>query len=82
MIAPDPDHPNIVYGEKVDKLDTRTGQTRNVDPTLAFLRSIIAAPGHCHSRSPAAAREHCTSPTSASTGRWTAAITGRRSARI
>jgi hypothetical protein len=36
MIAPDPDHPNIVYGEKVDKLDTRTGQTRNVDPTLAY----------------------------------------------
>ncbi|MEA3160980.1 MAG: hypothetical protein QOD95_2528 [Gammaproteobacteria bacterium] len=36
MIAPDPDHPNIVYGEKVDKLDTRTGQTRNIDPTLAY----------------------------------------------
>jgi photosystem II stability/assembly factor-like uncharacterized protein len=36
MIAPDPDHPNIVYGEKVDKLDTHTGQTRNVDPTLAY----------------------------------------------
>lgn len=36
MIAPDPDHPNIVYGERVDKLDTRTGQTRNVDPTLAY----------------------------------------------
>ena len=36
MIAPDPDHPNIVFGEKVDKLDTRTGQTRNIDPTLAY----------------------------------------------
>ena len=36
MIAPDPDHPNIIYGEKVDKLDTRTGQTRDVDPTLAY----------------------------------------------
>ncbi len=36
MIAPDPDHPNIVYGEHVDKLDTRTGQTRSVDPTLAY----------------------------------------------
>jgi hypothetical protein len=36
MIAPDPDHPNIIFGEKVDKLDTRTGQTRNVDPTLAY----------------------------------------------
>ena len=36
MIAPDPDHPNLIYGEKVDKLDTRTGQSRNVDPTLAY----------------------------------------------
>ena len=36
MIAPDPDDPAIVYGNKVDKLDTRTGQTRNVDPTLAY----------------------------------------------
>ena len=36
MIAPDPDHPNIIFGEKVDKFDTRTGQTRNVDPTLAY----------------------------------------------
>ena len=36
MIAPDPDHPNIVYGDRVDKFDTRTGQTRDVDPTLAY----------------------------------------------
>lgn len=36
MIAPDPDHPNIIYGDRVDKLDTHTGQTRNVDPTLAY----------------------------------------------
>ncbi|TAM57613.1 MAG: hypothetical protein EPN49_14505 [Rhodanobacter sp.] len=36
MIAPDPDDPAIVYGNKVDKLDTRSGQTRNVDPTLAY----------------------------------------------
>jgi photosystem II stability/assembly factor-like uncharacterized protein len=36
MIAPDPNDPDIVYGEKVDKLDLRTGQTRNVDPTLAY----------------------------------------------
>ena len=36
MIAPDPDQPNIIYGEKVEKFDTRTGQTRNVDPTLAY----------------------------------------------
>ncbi len=36
MIEPDPDRPNIVYGGRVDKLDTRTGQTRDVDPTLAY----------------------------------------------
>jgi photosystem II stability/assembly factor-like uncharacterized protein len=36
MIAPDPDNPHIVYGGRVAKLDTRTGQTRDVDPTLAF----------------------------------------------
>jgi len=36
MIAPDPDDHDIVYGGTVDKLDTRTGQTRVVDPTLAY----------------------------------------------
>lgn len=36
MIAPDPDDPDIVYGGTVAKLDTRTGQTRDVDPTLAY----------------------------------------------
>ena len=36
MIAPDPDHPNLIYGDRVDKLDTNTGQTRQVDPTLAY----------------------------------------------
>lgn len=36
MIAPDPDDPDIVYGGRVDKLDTRTEQTRSVDPTLAY----------------------------------------------
>ncbi len=36
MIAPDPDDPDIVYGGKVDKLDLRSGQTRDVDPTLAY----------------------------------------------
>jgi hypothetical protein len=36
MIAPDPDNPSIVYGGRVAKLDTRTGQTRDVDPTLAY----------------------------------------------
>lgn len=35
MIAPDPNDPDIVYGEKVDKLDLKTKQTRSVDPTLA-----------------------------------------------
>jgi photosystem II stability/assembly factor-like uncharacterized protein len=36
MIAPDPDDHDIIYGDKVDKLDTRTNQTRNIDPTLAY----------------------------------------------
>ena len=36
MIAPDPDDPDLVYGGTVDKLDLRTGQTRDVDPTLAY----------------------------------------------
>lgn len=35
-IAPDPDDPDTVYGGRVDKLDLRSGQTRSVDPTLAF----------------------------------------------
>ena len=36
MIAPDPDNPDIVYGGRVEKLDLRTRQTRDVDPTLAY----------------------------------------------
>ncbi len=36
MIAPDPDDPDIVYGGTVEKLDLRSGQTRDVDPTLAY----------------------------------------------
>ncbi len=36
MIAPDPDNPDIIYGDKVDKLDVPSGQTRNIDPTLAY----------------------------------------------
>ena len=35
-IAPDPNDPDTVYGGRVDKLDLRSGQTRSVDPTLAF----------------------------------------------
>jgi photosystem II stability/assembly factor-like uncharacterized protein len=35
-IAPDPLDPDIVYGGRVDRLDLKSGQTRNVDPTLAF----------------------------------------------
>ena len=36
MIAPDPDDPEIVYGGAVARLDTRTGQTRDIDPTLRY----------------------------------------------
>jgi photosystem II stability/assembly factor-like uncharacterized protein len=35
-IAPDPQDPDIVYGGRVDRLDLNSGQTRSVDPTLAF----------------------------------------------
>ena len=35
-IAPDPDDPDVVYGGTVDKLDQKTGQTADVDPTLAY----------------------------------------------
>ena len=35
-IAPDPADPDLVYGGTVDKLDLKSGQTRSVDPTLAF----------------------------------------------
>ena len=35
-IAPDPDDPTIVYGGTVDRLDQKTEQTANVDPTLAY----------------------------------------------
>ncbi|HEY3812793.1 MAG TPA: hypothetical protein VGL66_06170 [Caulobacteraceae bacterium] len=35
-IAPDPNDPDIVYGGRVDKLDLKTGQTKSVDPTLAY----------------------------------------------
>jgi photosystem II stability/assembly factor-like uncharacterized protein len=36
MIAPDPRDPEIVFGGRVVRLDRRTQQTRNIDPTLAF----------------------------------------------
>jgi photosystem II stability/assembly factor-like uncharacterized protein len=35
-IAPDPLDPDLVYGGRVDRLDLKSGQVRNVDPTLAF----------------------------------------------
>ncbi len=35
-IAPDPKDPQTVFGGRVDKLDLRTGQTRSVDPALAY----------------------------------------------
>ena len=36
MIAPDPDDPDIIYGGTVSRLDQRSGQTRAIDPTLAY----------------------------------------------
>jgi photosystem II stability/assembly factor-like uncharacterized protein len=35
-IAPDPKDPDTIFGGRVDRLDLRSGQVRNVDPTLAF----------------------------------------------
>jgi photosystem II stability/assembly factor-like uncharacterized protein len=35
-IAPDPDDPDIIYGGRVDRLDLGSGQTKSVNPTLAF----------------------------------------------
>jgi photosystem II stability/assembly factor-like uncharacterized protein len=35
-IAPDPDDPDTVYGGRVQRLDLKSGQSRDVDPTLAF----------------------------------------------
>ncbi len=34
-VAPDPKDPEVIYGGRVEKLDTRTKQTQSVDPTLA-----------------------------------------------
>ncbi|HEV8582578.1 MAG TPA: hypothetical protein VGX68_26220 [Thermoanaerobaculia bacterium] len=35
-LAPDPKDPEVIFGGRVDRLDLRTGQTRSVDPTLAY----------------------------------------------
>jgi photosystem II stability/assembly factor-like uncharacterized protein len=35
-IAPDPRDPAVVFGGRVEKLDSRTEQTQSVDPTLLF----------------------------------------------
>jgi photosystem II stability/assembly factor-like uncharacterized protein len=34
-VAPDPKDPAVLFGGRVDRLDTRTMQTQSVDPTLA-----------------------------------------------
>jgi len=35
-IAPDPEDPDVVYGGNVDRLDQKTEQAADVDPTLAY----------------------------------------------
>lgn len=35
-IAPDPDDPDLVFGGRVDVVDGRTGQTRNISPGLGY----------------------------------------------
>jgi photosystem II stability/assembly factor-like uncharacterized protein len=46
-IAPDPDDPDTVYGGTVDKLDRKSEQVADVDPTLAYpdvYRSVWTLP--------------------------------------
>src|SRR6185312_7912965 len=46
-IAPDPEDPDTVYGGTVDKLDLKSQQTADVDPTLAYpdiYRSVWTLP--------------------------------------
>ncbi len=35
-VAPDPLDPEVLYGGRVERLDTHTGQTQQIDPTLAY----------------------------------------------
>jgi photosystem II stability/assembly factor-like uncharacterized protein len=35
-VAPDPKDPEVLYGGRVERLDMRTHQTQNVDPTFAY----------------------------------------------
>lgn len=35
-VIPDPDDPSILWGGRVDEFSLRTGQTHNIDPTLAY----------------------------------------------
>jgi photosystem II stability/assembly factor-like uncharacterized protein len=35
-VAPDPRDPDVLFGGRVSRLDLRTGQTRSIDPTLAY----------------------------------------------
>ena len=35
-VAPDPKDPEVLYGGRVERLDTRTNQTRQIDPTIAY----------------------------------------------
>ncbi|HSP15257.1 MAG TPA: hypothetical protein VLV78_10945 [Thermoanaerobaculia bacterium] len=35
-VAPDPKDPEILYGGRVERLDTRTRQTQSIDPTFAY----------------------------------------------
>ena len=46
-VAPDPLHPNLIYGGKVTVFDRDTGQTRDVSPVVLRTESIASiAPRH------------------------------------
>ena len=81
--APDPLHPDILFGGTVEKCNVVTGETKNVTPeTPRARRAPIVTPGRSRSSSRRRIAARSTSPTSSSTRRSTAARAGRRSAAI
>jgi hypothetical protein len=79
MIAPDPDDPDIVYGEKVRQARSEAPGKRAMSiPRSLIRRRNIAAPGPCRSRFRRRTKRRSISPISACSAPRTAAIIGRR----
>ena len=86
--APDPLDPDLVYGGKVTRYDRRTGQVSNVGPLPAGAvaapagRPVVSDRAHAAGRVLAQSiRTRCSTATTCSGRRSTAASTGSRSAR-